>query len=56
MDYFPENFNLPKLTPEEKEILTSSLTTKGIEAAVKTLPTQTRNQNDKKWQEVEFSS
>lgn len=38
-DQFLEHLNLPKLTQKEKEILNRPLTTKGIEAAVKTLPT-----------------
>lgn len=42
MDQFLENYNLPKLTQEEKEILNSLLTTKGTEAVVKTLPTKNK--------------
>lgn len=54
MDQFLENYNLPKLTKEEKEIMNSPLTTKRIEAVVKTLPTkQTKH---KKWQETKFST
>lgn len=45
MDKFLENFNLPKLTQEEKEILNSPLPTKKIEAAVKTFPTKNEYMN-----------
>lgn len=47
MDQFLENYNLPKLTQEEKEMLTSPLTTKGIEAVVKTLPTKKQTKEQK---------
>lgn len=40
MDQFPENYNLVEQIQDEKEILTSPLTTKGIEAIDKTLPTK----------------
>lgn len=45
MDQFLENLNLPKLTQEEKEILNSPLTSKKIEAAVKTFPTKNEYMN-----------
>lgn len=40
MDQFLENYNLPKLTQEEKEILNNPPTIKGTEEVVKTLPTK----------------
>lgn len=36
MDQFLENYSLPKLTKEEKQIMNSPRTTKRIEAVVKT--------------------